>query len=605
MTLLEKHTIKEELIKSAVFEAKNINRSFEHQIANMKDKLQTIEESSLFKRYYESNNSIALQEYFLDIAKTSDKIMQLRLLALNGNEVIRIDRKSVGTTPFIISQDKLQNKKERYYFHAIDALQKDTFWYSKLDLNIEHHAIEKPLKPVVRVGTPLYLQNHKVGLLIINIFMEDFLKELRELYFFNVYLIDKDGYVLISPKKGESWGRYLKNSGCNLPFANQLREIEDNAEYYGNNFYATRLHLQNGEDIKIVLVPNKSYLSKKFEASLNDLLIAVFGVILLSFPLAYIMSILPNRLKIKVDGLLEELREKEKNQDQLLSLFDLSDSVLFKWNNDESWSVNFVSKSVEGLLGYTKEEFESNSITYASKIHPDDIDHVYEETANAIAHKEYFFRHDPYKVITKSNKIKWILDNSVVVRDERGEITHFLGYLLDITKLKDQEITLKKVARTDPLTQLYNRVYLDEVLMDQYYRYYRNHEECTLMIMDIDHFKDVNDTYGHLVGDKVLIEFSDLLKTSVRKGDVVGRWGGEEFLLILPHTGLESATVLAEKLQNEIRNYSFSMVGHKTASFGIATFRHKATVEDIVDEADKALYMAKEAGRDRIVIYKA
>jgi diguanylate cyclase (GGDEF)-like protein/PAS domain S-box-containing protein len=605
ISTLYKQNIKEDILYGASNEAKGINKEFKFYINDFEAKLKAIKESELFHNYYELNDIISMQNYFLDIAKTSNTIMQLRLISLDGNEIIRVDREKASIKPYIVSVDKLQNKHSRYYFNELSKLNNSSFWYSKLDLNIEHNMIQKPLEPVLRIGTPLYIENKMDAILIINVFMKDFLKELRKISFYKVYLIDKDANVILSPKMHESWSKYLDRNDINLPFKDDLNNILTHNEYMGDNFFARKLDLDNGEDIRVVLVPNEAYLSQKMDKSYNQVLFAVLGVIFLSIPLSYFMSISPANLKNKVDELNQKLQDEQIEQKLLLSLFDLSDSVLFKWNNDDLWSVSFASKSVDGLLEYKKEEFESNMLTYASCIHPDDKEHVYKEVNDAIDEKKYFFSHDPYRVITKSGKVKWILDHTVVVRNKNDEITHFLGYLSDITELKNQEIKLKELARRDQLTQIYNRVYLDEMLINQYYRFYRNHEECSVIMIDIDFFKDVNDKYGHLAGDKVLNEFVQILKESIRAGDILGRWGGEEFLLILPHTNIDSAYLLAQKLKNAINKHEFSIVGKKTASFGISSFRRKATVEDILEEVDKALYEAKAAGRNCIKVYKA
>jgi len=320
--------------------------------------------------------------------------------------------------------------------------------------------------------------------------------------------------------------------------------------------------------------------------------------VLISFILSYFMSIIPARLKKRVDILNYSLEKEAKEREILLSLFDLSNSVLFKWNNDENWSVSFVSKSVKRLLGYDKKEFENNKVFYSQCIHHDDLKTVIDEVSEALEQNLYFFVHKPYRIVAKDGTIKWILDNTVIVRNENNEVVSFVGYLSDITDLKEKEFELERLARTDQLTKISNRVYLDEILHNQYYRFIRNDEKCSVILLDIDYFKDVNDEYGHAVGDKVLVEFADVIKNSLREGDTVGRWGGEEFLIILPHTDLEQATAVAEKLCKEIRRHTFSIVEHKTASCGVSTFMPGLSIEQIIALADKALYEAKAAGRD-------
>ncbi len=131
-----------------------------------------------------------------------------------------------------------------------------------------------------------------------------------------------------------------------------------------------------------------------------------------------------------------------REQASLLSLFDKGDSVLFKWNNDESWSIAYVSDNAERLLGHSKEAFLNGDVTYASCIHPDDLAHVNEEVHAALERHADFFKHDPYRVLTPDGTTKWVLDHTVTQKDAEGRITHFIGYINDITHQKATESDL-------------------------------------------------------------------------------------------------------------------------------------------------------------------
>lgn len=131
-------------------------------------------------------------------------------------------------------------------------------------------------------------------------------------------------------------------------------------------------------------------------------------------------------------------------QSALLSLFDKGDSVLFKWKNEEGWPVEYVSGNADKLLDYSVDDFLSHRVTYASCIHQDDIDHVMEEVLEAITANKEFFKHDPYRIITKDQKTRWVLDYTVTEKDTQGNILYFIGYINDITTNKENEIALKK-----------------------------------------------------------------------------------------------------------------------------------------------------------------
>lgn len=130
-------------------------------------------------------------------------------------------------------------------------------------------------------------------------------------------------------------------------------------------------------------------------------------------------------------------------QNTLLSLFDKGDSVLFKWRNENGWPVEYVSSNADKLLSYSIDDFISHRVTYASCIHQDDIAHVIEEVTHAIKENKDFFKHDPYRIITKDNTIKWVLDYTVTEKDEEGNILYFIGYIHDITNNKENQIALE------------------------------------------------------------------------------------------------------------------------------------------------------------------
>ena len=162
---------------------------------------------------------------------------------------------------------------------------------------------------------------------------------------------------------------------------------------------------------------------------------------------------------------------------------------------------------------------------------------------------------------------------------------------------------LKRVSVTDSLTGLCNRRMLDEALSMECGRSERTDSPFAVILLDIDKFKSVNDAYGHQAGDKVLIEFASLLRRTSRVVDTVGRWGGEEFLMVCPATDLAGAVRFSEKLRTATEGHDFGVIiGHKTASFGVSAYRRGDTPEAIVKRADDALYRAKSAGRNKVMI---
>ena len=161
-----------------------------------------------------------------------------------------------------------------------------------------------------------------------------------------------------------------------------------------------------------------------------------------------------------------------------------------------------------------------------------------------------------------------------------------------------QAAQLGRAAHTDPLTQLYNRRFLVDCLAHSVRA--SDHQPLSLVLADLDHFKKINDVYGHGAGDRVLQGVGRYLLDHARKIDVVGRWGGEEFLLVLPGTALPEALEVAERLRAGLAQYPDQETGILTASFGVVQAGPDEAVAGLLERADRTLYRAKEAGRNRV-----
>lgn len=204
--------------------------------------------------------------------------------------------------------------------------------------------------------------------------------------------------------------------------------------------------------------------------------------------------------------------------------------------------------------------------------------------------------------------------------DKENDIIRIFGISREITQLKRLNETLeievkkrteeleealvkiKEISITDKLTGLYNRHYLDTALEDIQKMAKRHDIQYGLVILDIDDFKAVNDTYGHIVGDVILKEFSLLLKNSIRETDILGRWGGEEFLIIISHTSEESILTLANHIRKKIENNTFPKIKKMTASFGASLIKKGDKINSFIYKADSALFKAKAKGKNRVEI---
>lgn len=183
----------------------------------------------------------------------------------------------------------------------------------------------------------------------------------------------------------------------------------------------------------------------------------------------------------------------------------------------------------------------------------------------------------------------------------KNEVAGLIGVITDITARKEMEENLKIISTTDHLTKLCNRIKFNQALNDEINRVKRYHNDLSIIMFDIDHFKKVNDNFGHPVGDEILITLSALVKSMARNTDIVARWGGEEFIILTKDTDIKGAAMLAERIREKIQEHHFEKVNSITCSFGVTGFLENDDMNTLILRADTALYKAKNTGRNRVV----
>ena len=178
-------------------------------------------------------------------------------------------------------------------------------------------------------------------------------------------------------------------------------------------------------------------------------------------------------------------------------------------------------------------------------------------------------------------------------------------HLITFDEITNEYVKIKELehmASTDTLTKLFNRSKLNDVLEKEMALSTAISSPLSIIFIDIDHFKNVNDTYGHDVGDKVLVAIAKIISSSTRIGDIAARWGGEEFMITLQATDAANASILAEKLRVSVETFTFPIVGQLTISLGVTEYMNNESEEKFIKRVDSALYEAKESGRNRVVM---
>lgn len=292
----------------------------------------------------------------------------------------------------------------------------------------------------------------------------------------------------------------------------------------------------------------------------------------------------------------QKLRESEERLNHIASQVP---GVLFQFRiaPDGTRSFPYLSEGTIELGGRNREELSGDPKFIMSLIHPEDIDDV--EASISESAKTMQPLNIEFRIRHRDGSFRWISSNSIPFRTPDGSVT-WNGILMDITERKLADEKIRILATTDGLTGINNRQEFTRILENEIERAKRYGTPLSLIMYDIDHFKYVNDNFGHDVGDEVLCTFVRLVNENIRGIDVAGRWGGEEFIVLLPQTDLTAAMNVAEKLRQVIDQNHFDKVGSVTASFGVVEFTPQDDIDSLLKRADKALYQAKNRGRNRV-----
>ncbi|MDR2904570.1 MAG: diguanylate cyclase [Helicobacteraceae bacterium] len=341
-----------------------------------------------------------------------------------------------------------------------------------------------------------------------------------------------------------------------------------------------------------------------------------FGVVATQFNI-YIDTVLQINRRLeeeeaKTKDLLEN-RESEierrtaevhKLNKELSHYIDVVDQNVITTRTDTRGVITYASTAFCRISGFTKEEAVGHPHNIVR--HPDMPREIFVNMWDTIKRGEVW--RGEVKNRTKSGGFYWV---NTVIAPQFADNTEIVGYVAvrhDITLQKELEETLQKLgevtrrSHTDALTGIMNRLRINELLQMEIDRAERYGGDLAVALLDIDHFKKINDTYGHLIGDEVLKKLASNLTTKMRKTDLAGRWGGEEFLMVLVNTPKAGALRKMDQFRALIERENFAPVPKVTVSIGISIYQDGDTLESLVGRSDVALYLAKESGRNRVEI---
>ena len=324
------------------------------------------------------------------------------------------------------------------------------------------------------------------------------------------------------------------------------------------------------------------------------------GATILTVILLTVVVIRIQRIQIHLRSMNENLElmvyertyELEEAREQLERSLDTLDKNVVTINIDLNGVIRTASQAFCRISGDRAKTLMGNTLEMIR--HPDALPESFQELNQQLEAGE--LPEAELKCKARDGTLFWVDVLFDRVLDSKGNIIGYTAIMHDITDKK----RIETLSVTDALTGLYNRGKLDEALAVEANRASRYGTSLSVVLFDIDYFKKINDTFGHQVGDVTLIMVAEIITSRTREVDISGRWGGEEFMVICPQTGIKGARELAEELRVAVANHEFGEVGEVTCSFGVAEYNRNEAVEDMLLRVDTALYQSKKEGRDRV-----
>ncbi|WP_373960541.1 diguanylate cyclase [Vibrio gigantis] len=535
----------------------------------------------------------ALQDLWVMLARGQKYYSQLRYLDLNGNEVFRINYKDDKAT--VVPDTELQNKSSRGYFKTLQTLNIGQVSSNGIDLEVENGKIVRPLIPALRIMTPVASQGQIVGYFIANLNMLEIYERLHYQIGTSAavpVILNKTGHVIMGPDQSETFGHVIE-SRADKTYAKRFpklwKAIQNNtsSSYFdGSNWYfhadiSPKIKQFEGPIYMVLHIENQQF-NSQYKQEKQAIIVQI---ITLSFLISMISAgfVLWNS-NHKKNSIESQLAKAAMNGMSALVITDRNNRIIK------------VNQEFTRVSGYELEDVKGRQPSmFASGRYNEEF---YIKMWSIIKEKgmwegEVVNRRKDGSLITEILRIQ-------TIKDSKDVIQFYVASFVDISKHKELENKLRNLSEKDALAGCWNRRKFDLELRDECSRVnrYPTREQSCLAILDIDHFKRINDRFGHDYGDRVIQTVAQVLQRECRETDFVARIGGEEFGVILPHTTTEEAEYVLNRLRVAVSLELDSVV---TVSGGITNLTNDPALN--YKCADLALYEAKANGRNSVCLF--
>ena len=577
-----------------------------------------------------TKNLLKLQQDFINFSSSKKIYDQVRLLDSEGFEKVRINYKP--TQPFIVPEAKLQNKGNRYYFADAFRLKQGQIFISPLDLNIEQGQIEKPYKPMIRIGMPVFVMNNgqyeKYGIILLNYYgsylLDIFSDENEKIS--QLSLINNQSYWLYSDNKDYEWGFMIKQPNFRLSvqfpdawkiigpgqsgqFLNKnglwtyeavypVKISANSSSGSGTAFQASKKTYSEQEYFwKIIsFVPDEA-VKQLYSHAFKKIGLSSLGLLVVGFFASIYISLLLIRHEQNIVN-TQKLAEREK------FLNNMTEGVI---GLDNQGQCAFINKKALSMLDYSLSEVMGRNMHELIHHHyPDGKVYPFEDcqihqmvtTAETNNQEDWFFKKNGQGFHVRINISLINTDNKI-----EGSVLSFI----DISKEKENEKLLWDKTNYDQLTHLPNRHFFRYLLNEQVVHARYNKQQLWLLIIDIDRFNDINEGLGHQFGDELLVQFSQRLSDLYRGNSIIARIGSDEFALLL--TDIQDVGRLERLVLNllnkikptfNINNNSLDV----TISIGISNYPNDTEkADELIKFADQSISVSKKQGMNKYTYF--
>lgn len=621
-------TLEEKLLAQEEVFVATTTHSLQKEMQVQLTVLQMTSKSKVISDYFkpgsnkDASNIIGL---FSNLTRAFQYYGQVRLFDLSGNEHIRVNyHQGVATQ---VPQEQLQNKSSRYYFQEALALKPGESYISQMDLNVENGKVVTPHQPTLRFATKVLDNNGKaVAILVLNYLARDLLENFRHQTKLRIngqsMLIDKQGYWLSNHDRSNEWGLNLGQPDNDFKHRYPLAWPDISQNKSGilktpNGLFRYQAiepldfssiegpAIKESEELKIPVskhsIANTDWKLVIFLPNETIQKHSIFykPIPRTTFTLLYLFSGLIIYLLISNS---EQKKSRRKINKQISSeMKDLYENAPCGYHSlDANGVVTRINQTELNWLGYERHEVIGQSFSkfltpVSQRTFTVFLDNLLksEEIDGIIL-----------EVQTKQGRTFFVSTSAVSLFNE-GQFAIARTSAFDITERIELEKRLEYIAHTDVLTGISNRRHFFERVTPIFKRHLATQEPLSLLMIDIDHFKQVNDGYGHDVGDMVLQQISLTIQQHIGDSDIFARLGGEEFVIVTTDNQ-EAALKLAENIRKVVSEQPIEISDNETLSVtlsigAVAITPDISDVDDMLKRADIALYQAKTSGRNRVV----